>query len=132
MRHLIVSLALLCLWAAPVFATMEMAIEGGLTPPPVPTAETTPPLKGKVLETMTSGGYTYVNLDQGDGKEPKWLAIPKTTVKAGETMEFFPGIEMGSHYSKTLKRTFPNIIFSGGIKGGQAKEDKANTPKLPF
>lgn len=125
MRYLIVSIVMLCLWVAPAFATMEMAVQGGLTPPPVPEVEATTMLKGKVLETMTSAGYTYVNLQME--KEAKWVAIPETKVTVGETMEFLPGIEMGSHYSKTLKRTFPNIVFSGGINGPPPKEDKEVT-----
>ena len=57
-------------------------------------------------------------------KDTKWVAIPQTTAKVGDTVEFQPGIEMGAHFSKSLQRTFPNIVFSGGIKGEKPKEDK--------
>ena len=38
-----------------------------------------------------------------------------TEVKVGQEITFQPGMEMGSFTSKTLHRTFENIIFSGGI-----------------
>ena len=69
-------------------------------------------LSGKVAETMDSGGYTYVLLDN-DGKQT-WLAMPKTKVVKGSKMSFQPGAEMVGFHSKTLNRTFERIIFSGG------------------
>jgi len=69
-------------------------------------------LSGKVVETMDSGGYTYVLLDN-DGKQT-WVAVPKTKVVKGSKMSFQPGAEMTNFYSKTLNRTFEKIIFSGG------------------
>jgi hypothetical protein len=68
---------------------------------------------GKVVETMSSGGYTYICLEK-DGKK-SWAAVPPTDVKIGEEIELLPGTEMGLFKSKTLNRTFENIIFSSGI-----------------
>lgn len=69
-------------------------------------------LSGKVMETMDSGGYTYVLLDN-NGKQT-WVAMPKTKVVKGANMSFLPGTEMPNFHSKTLNRTFDKIIFSGG------------------
>jgi len=69
-------------------------------------------LSGKVVETMDSGGYTYVLLDNG-GKQT-WVAVPKMKVVKGSNMSFQPGAEMVNFHSKTLNRTFEKIIFSGG------------------
>lgn len=69
-------------------------------------------ITGKVLETMDSGGYTYVRVEK-DGKKI-WLAMPQTKVSKGKTMSFTSGGKMMNFESKTLKRTFPEIIFSGG------------------
>jgi hypothetical protein len=69
-------------------------------------------LSGKVVETMDSGGYTYVLLDNS-GKRT-WVAMPKTKVEKGANMSFQPGTEMENFHSKTLNRTFEKIIFSGG------------------
>ena len=71
-------------------------------------------LSGKVLETMNSGGYSYIHLEKKDGKKV-WIAVTETKVKVGDKMSFLPGTEMGNFESKTLKRKFDNIIFSGGV-----------------
>ena len=71
------------------------------------------PLSGKVVETMDSGGYTYVYLEN-NGKKT-WVAIPATAVKVGQALTCQPGMEMKNFTSKTLQRTFESIIFSGGV-----------------
>jgi major membrane immunogen (membrane-anchored lipoprotein) len=70
-------------------------------------------LSGKVVETMNSGGYTYVCLENSGKKT--WVAVPETKVKVGQMVTCQPGGEMKNFTSKTLKRTFESIIFSGGI-----------------
>jgi len=71
------------------------------------------PLSGKIVETMNSGGYTYVSIENG-GKRT-WVALPDTKVKVGQQVTCQPGMPMQNFTSKTLKRTFDTIIFSGGI-----------------
>lgn len=72
-------------------------------------------LTGKVVETMNSSGYTYVRLESAGKKI--WLAVPETKVKVGQTISLLPGMEMKNFESKTLKRKFESIIFSGGVAG---------------
>ena len=72
------------------------------------------PLVGKVLQTINSGGYSYVFLQKKSGGKI-WVAIPESPVKVGDQLSFSPGNEMKNFESKTLKRTFDSIIFSGGI-----------------
>ena len=74
----------------------------------------TPFYEGKVVETMNAAGYTYICIEK-DGKK-SWAAVPPATVKVGDEIEIQQGTEMGSFTSKTLNRTFDNIIFSPGIK----------------
>jgi hypothetical protein len=71
------------------------------------------PLSGKVVESMDSGGYTYVNIENAGKKT--WVAVPKTQVKVGQNMSFQPGMVMSNFQSKTLNRTFEAIVFSGGV-----------------
>jgi hypothetical protein len=71
-------------------------------------------LSGKVVETMNSGGYTYLSLENSGKKT--WVAIPNTPVKVGQMVTCQPGMEMSNFTSKTLNRTFASIIFSGGIR----------------
>ena len=73
-------------------------------------------LSGKVLETMDSGGYTYVLLETESGK--RWVAAPKTTVTVGQTATFAPGMVMRNFKSETLDRTFDEVVFSSGKAGG--------------
>ena len=72
-------------------------------------------LSGRVVETMNSGGYTYVNIER-DGKET-WVAVPQMKVVVGQDVSFQPGMVMSNFTSKTLNRTFKTIVFSGGPIG---------------
>lgn len=69
-------------------------------------------LSGNVVETMNSGGYTYISLEN-NGKKV-WVAVPQTKVKVGQKVACRPGMVMENFTSKTLNRTFPSIIFSDG------------------
>jgi hypothetical protein len=71
-------------------------------------------LTGKVVETMNSGGYTYISVEN-NGKKT-WAAIPLTKVKVGQEVTCLPGMEMKNFTSKTMNRTFASILFSGGIR----------------
>ncbi|MBA4371313.1 MAG: DNA-binding protein [Thermodesulfovibrio sp.] len=75
-------------------------------------------ISGKVVQTMNSGGYTYVEIEN-KGKKI-WVAIGETKIKKGETVSFKPGAVMENFESKTLKRKFDRIIFSDGLATPQA------------
>ena len=77
-------------------------------------------LSGKVIETMTSAGYTYALIEKNDKKT--WVAVPATKISVGQQVSFIPGAEMGTFESKSLKRKFDNIIFSPGLLGQVAPE----------
>jgi hypothetical protein len=74
---------------------------------------TEPIQAGKVVETMNAGPYTYVCLEK-DGKRG-WAAVPVTEVKVGDEVELRGGTPMGAFTSKSLKRTFDNIVFAAGL-----------------
>ena len=82
-------------------------------------AEDNRTLTGKVVQTMDSGGYTYAQIENKGLKT--WVAVPKTKVVKGRNISFAPGMEMQNFESKTLKRTFDKIIFSGGVIGQKGK-----------
>lgn len=73
---------------------------------------------GKVVETMDSGGYTYVCLEK-NGKKT-WVAVSQMKVVVGSKMAFQPGQEMQNFTSKSLGRTFESIVFSGGAAASGA------------
>ncbi|MBW6470422.1 MAG: hypothetical protein K0A90_04285 [Methanosarcinaceae archaeon] len=70
-------------------------------------------ISGKVVDTMNSGGYTYVQLDDGTGKV--WAAVPQTIVEIG-TQGTLTGSIMKDFTSSTLGKTFAAIIFSDGMQ----------------
>jgi hypothetical protein len=74
---------------------------------------TTAGFQGTVLETMNSGGYTYVNIDTG--KQKIWAAAPETAVKKGDRVTIPDGMMMRNHHSKTLNRTFDAVYFVSAI-----------------
>ena len=73
------------------------------------------PVAGKVLETIDAGGYTYMNVATASGE--KWVAVNQTAVAVGEEITFMDGMVMQNFSSKSLDRTFPEIVFSGGLVG---------------
>jgi hypothetical protein len=82
-------------------------------------------LSGKVVETMDVGGYTYVNLEK-DGKT-SWAAFPATKVNVGQEVAVRPGTQMGKFTSKSLNRTFDEIVFSPGL----VSDSSASLPSTP-
>jgi len=66
--------------------------------------------RGIVLETMDSGGYTYMRLDQ-DGDEV-WVAAQQMDVKKDDTVYYVTAMEMKDFHSNTMNRDFKKIIFA--------------------
>lgn len=82
-------------------------------------------LKGTVVETFDSGGYTYLQIDTGSKKI--WAAISQAKVTVGDEISLKGGVVMPNFYSKTLDRTFEEIIFSSGIQGAAAEAHASMT-----
>ena len=120
MKRFMVAVCVLAFVSFGVHASpkQESAMPPAQTPSAVKSSQEDVLLSGTVAETMNSGGYTYIKLDMG-GKA-RWVAIPLTEVKAGQQVKLQPGIEMGNFTSKTLNKTFDNIIFSGGLASGSS------------
>ena len=87
---------------------------------PAPTPQpATADLKGTIIETFDSGGYTYLQIDSNNKKI--WAAVSPVKVKVGDEVTLLSGGVMKNFYSRTLDRTFDEIIFSSGIKGRGAE-----------
>jgi len=89
-----------------------------------------PPITGKILERMDSGGYTYVYIKQKDGQKI-WVAFPKAKVKVGQKVNLVPGEEFTNFKSKTLNRTFDKIIFSLGPVPKKGAKGAAQSMAMP-
>jgi len=68
---------------------------------------------GKVVETMTGGDYTYVNLEK-DGQKV-WAAFPVMSVSVGQELSSIGCMPMMNFQSKALNRTFDKIMFCNKI-----------------
>lgn len=76
-------------------------------------------IQGKVLDTMDSGGYTYVRIQAGN--QEVWAAGPPTAVQVGEEITAVGAMEMRDFHSNTLDRTFESLWFASTlVKAGGA------------
>lgn len=76
--------------------------------------------RGKVLETMDAGNYTYARVETASGEV--WIAGPQTPLKVGDPVAWPTGMQMKSFESKTLGRTFESIQFVDRIDTPAAAE----------
>jgi len=94
-------------------------------------------VRGPVLETMNSAGYTYVLI--GTEQVQRWLASPETTVQVGDVVQAYEGMPMADFESKTLNRTFDVVYFvdalqnlsasaPAGVPAGQMPESHPPVP----
>ena len=72
---------------------------------------------GTIQETMNSGGYSYMKVSEG-GKS-YWIAATQIEIKTGDKISFAEEMVMPQFESKTLKRTFENIMFVTDVKGAK-------------
>jgi len=72
----------------------------------------------KVLQTMNSGGYTYMKVQ--DKNQKYWVAITQRDVKAGDIIRYSEQGWMPNFHSKTLNRTFDKILFAADVTAHKA------------
>ncbi len=72
---------------------------------------------GKVLETTTGGGYSYMLVEES-GKR-FWIAGPETKLGKGALVSFDEQMWMHDFQSKALNRKFDSIMFVGVIQPAQ-------------
>ena len=73
------------------------------------------PKQGKVMEMMHAAGYTYMNVDAGTGK-PLWIAASMMRIKPQQTVKWTDAAVMNNFTSKSLHRTFDQILFVSNAK----------------
>ncbi len=76
--------------------------------------------KGKVLETVNSAGYSYIKIQTSN--KTFWAAIREDKIQINDSIEVQAQMWMKDFRSKTLNRTFENILF--------AKVNKKNNEKI--
>jgi len=69
---------------------------------------------GTVRSTENAGGYTYIELETDAGNKV-WLAVPQTEVAVADRVAWQGGSVMVNFESRSLGKTFPEILFVGGV-----------------
>lgn len=64
---------------------------------------------GTVVKVMHSAGYTYMEVELGDKKT--WVAATTMKIKSGDTVKWQGASVMKNFSSKSLHRTFEEILF---------------------
>ena len=100
-----------------VVAPFVFAVESTTSIPPAAA------VKGKVLEVKDVESYTYLRLKTKDGET--WAAVNKTPVKKGAEVTIENAVVMNNFESKSLKKTFPTILF-GNLGGAAGEQSAAN------
>lgn len=70
-------------------------------------------VRGTVLETMNSGGYTYVFIETDQDK--RWVAARQTMVSVGDVVQTVQGMPVSAFTSQTLNRTFDVVYFVDAV-----------------
>lgn len=126
--------------AAPATAAQQQAtaVAAPNAAPPAAANESAAPappaakLAGTIVETMDSGGYTYMKLKTAQGE--LWVATPQAQVKKGQLVSVVSQMTAEKFQSSTLKRTFDRIVFgtleAPGAPAAQSAQQTA-TPAMP-
>jgi len=69
---------------------------------------------GIVRSTENAAVYTYIELET-DAGDMVWLAVPQTEVAVGDRVAWQGGSVMVNFESRSLGKTFPEILFVGGV-----------------
>ena len=80
--------------------------------------------RGVVIEAITGGGYTYLNIDENG--EKFWIAGPQTSVAKGAEVSFNEQVWMPNFTSRALNRTFEKILFVSGVDDGSPEATSAD------
>jgi len=99
----------ICLIVAAPFAPFAPSVWAGETPAPAPVSPSAAVVTGEVLEVRDVDSYTYLRLKTKDGET--WAAVEKAPVKKGAKVTIENVMVMKNFESKSLKKTFPTILF---------------------
>ena len=71
--------------------------------------------QGIVTESMSAAGYSFIRVEQ-DGAS-LWLAAPETTISVGQSIRWSGGAPMRNFTSRSLNRSFDQILFVSAVTG---------------
>ena len=130
---LLLSVGLSGCTATPAGSAAAPASGQAATAPPasVAPAASGETVTGTVVETMNSGGYTYMRLQTG--QKDVWIAATEMSVTKGERLTAPLEMPMANFHSNTLNRDFPMIYFVTHVaRAGQALQAAPGSPAAPI
>lgn len=114
----------ICLIVAASLATLAWAADAPIAAPS-PSAV----VSGVVLEVKDVDSYTYLRLKTKNGET--WAAVGRASLKIGASVTIDNTMVMTNFESKTLKKTFPSIVFGTLAGNGKdASSPHAGAPKI--
>lgn len=102
---------------------------------PGPQAQAGATNAGKVLQTVNGGGYTYAEVEMAGGAKV-WVAGSQIEIRPGAEISWGNAMVMQNFTSKTLNRTFPQVLFvetwgkSGAMQVTTAPHGQLPTPQM--
>ncbi|MBV9493474.1 MAG: DNA-binding protein [Acidobacteria bacterium] len=78
------------------------------------------PISGTVVETLDSGGFTYIRFSTAKGD--RWAAVGQAELPVGAKITIAPSTIADRFASQPLKRTFDNLIF-GALTSVESSEE---------
>lgn len=81
-------------------------------------AQPMPPNQGVVVSFTQTGTYTYVEVDNNGNRF--WLAGNAVQIKIGDVIHWGKFSVMQNFHSKSLNKTFPQVLFVDAINPGAA------------
>jgi hypothetical protein len=69
--------------------------------------------RGRVVSITDAGGYSFIEVATNSGST--WLAAPQQPIKSGDPVSWRGGATMRNFASKSLNRTFAEIVFVDGV-----------------
>jgi hypothetical protein len=127
----LVTLGVAAALGAAVFASAAPDPKQGAKPaaPAASAPASGPSVSGTILETMDSGGYTYMKLQTSGGEV--WSAVNQTKVRKGQAVTIAAPMMLENFESKTLHRKFDKILFGTLASGAGAGAGAAMPPGHP-
>ena len=106
----LISILVICTFL--IFPTLMLAAETG-------------PVTGTVAETIESGGYVYIRLEND-----VWIAANTFAASKGDKVQYSGAMEMNDFHSKSLDKTFESILFVS--EAGLVSTSSAAKPAMPM
>jgi len=80
--------------------------------------------EGVVVDTLEGGGYTYLQIE--DAKKKYWIAVEGVKIDKGMEVRFTEELRAKNFESKSLNRTFDEIVFASNLQYRTKAQESAN------